>query len=121
MKVLLDMNISPSWKDVLKEGGFEVVHWSDIGSPDAPDTTVMAWARAHGYVIFTHDLDFGTLLALSNARTPSVFQVRTQNVTPQHLARLVVSALRQFEETLHDGALVTVDEGQGRARVLPFR
>ena len=27
----------------------------------------MAWAREHGFVVFTHDLDFGHLLALTHA------------------------------------------------------
>jgi hypothetical protein len=32
----------------------------------------MAWARANGHVVFTHDLDFGTTLALTHAADPSV-------------------------------------------------
>jgi len=42
----------------------------------------MAWARANGHVVFTHDLDFGTTLALTHAAGPSVIQVRGQNVLP---------------------------------------
>ena len=72
--------------------------------------------------VFTHDLDFGSLLAATNASEPSVLQVRTQNVMPQYLADIVVSALRQFETILQEGALVTVDEERKRARVFatPF-
>ncbi len=29
----------------------------------------MAWAVSNGYMVFTHDLDFGSLLAISEADT----------------------------------------------------
>ena len=51
-----------------------------VGHPRANDATIMAWASAHGHVVFTHDLDFGTALALTHADGPSVIQVRTQRV-----------------------------------------
>lgn len=56
----------------------------------------MDWARVNGYVVFTHDLDFGALLAVTHAEGPSVIQVRTQDVTPDHLAPIVINALRQY-------------------------
>ena len=31
MKLLVDMNLSPSWVDRLARHGFEAVHWSTIG------------------------------------------------------------------------------------------
>ncbi|MBF0630205.1 MAG: DUF5615 family PIN-like protein [Magnetococcales bacterium] len=121
MKILLDMNLPPSWKETLHEAGFESVHWSEIGLPNASDKAIMSWAKKNEYIIFTHDLDFGTLLALSHASEPSVFQVRTQNVLPKHLSGLVISALKQFEGVLTQGAMVTVDEERMRARILPLR
>ena len=36
MKLLVDMNLSPSWVDRLVRHGFEAVHWSTIGGP-TPD------------------------------------------------------------------------------------
>jgi predicted nuclease of predicted toxin-antitoxin system len=35
----------------------------------------MEWARANRYIVFTHDLDFGSLLAATGAETPSVIQI----------------------------------------------
>lgn len=81
----------------------------------------MAWARGHQHVVFTHDLDFGTLLALTRASGPSVVQVRAQDVLPDHLETAVVSAIRRYEESLQKGALVTVDEVRGKVRMLPIR
>lgn len=120
MKILLDMNLSPAWTSFLKDAGWEATHWSTVGDPRAPDVIVMAWAREHGYVVFTHDLDFGTMLALTRALGPSVIQIRCEDITPSGSGALVVRALRQFGETLERGALVVVDEARLRARVLPL-
>ncbi len=48
----------------------------------------MQWATAIGYAVFTHDLDFGTMLALSGADGPSVVQVRCLNVLPEAIGYL---------------------------------
>jgi predicted nuclease of predicted toxin-antitoxin system len=80
----------------------------------------MAWAVANQHVVFTHDLDFGTMLALTRALGPSVLQVRGKNVLPDHLGPIVMAALRQHEADLVAGALVVVDEARSRVRVLPF-
>lgn len=120
MKILVDMNLSPGWIDVLTGNGFEAVHWSTIGDPRADDPVLMDWARANGYVVFTHDLDFGTLLALTQAESPSVIQVRTQDVTPEHLSGIVIAALRSYELQLESGALIVLDETKARVRILPL-
>jgi predicted nuclease of predicted toxin-antitoxin system len=91
------------------------------GDSRAHDSEIMAWARQNGYVVFTHDLDFGTLLALTQAEGPSVIQVRTQDVTPSAIGKLVVNALRQFQSQLEKGALIVLDESQVRARILPLK
>ena len=80
----------------------------------------MAWARENGFVVFTHDLDFGTLLALTGANGPSVLQVRTHDVLPGHLEQIVVTTIRTYESQLRDGAIVTVDELRGKVRALPI-
>ena len=80
----------------------------------------MEWARANGYIVFTHDLDFGTLLAATQAQGPSVIQVRTQDVLPLHLEGIVEGVLLQYEEALQSGALITVDESTSRVRLLPL-
>lgn len=121
MKLLIDMNLSPQWVPVLESSGWKAVHWSLIGQPTAPDQEIFVYAKLHGYVIFNHDLDFGAILAATNAEYPSVIQVRAQDVTPKHLSGLVVSALHQFKKHLDEGALITIDEKKSRARILPLR
>lgn len=120
MKLLIDMNLSPEWIPALQQEGWEVVHWSQIGDPKATDHTIMQWAKANGFVIFTHDLDFGTILAVGQMDCPSVIQIRTQDVHPASLKQLVFQVLRKFQGPLENGALVTVDESKARVRLLPI-
>src|SRR5258707_11028650 len=112
IKILVDMNLTPDWVAVLARHGWSAVHWSTQGDPRATDRTIMDWAVANGYVVFTHDLDFGTLLALTHETGPSVIQVRTQDVLPAHLEPLLIAALRQHESDLAAGALLVVDEAK---------
>jgi len=120
IQILIDMNLSPDWVAELSKNGWASAHWSAIGSPRAADREIIDWARANAYVVFTHDLDFGTMLALTHATGPSVIQVRGQNVLPDHMAPIVVAALKQHETDLAGGALVVIDESKSRVRVLPI-
>ncbi len=120
MKILVDMNLSPDWVTVLTNHGISAVHWSTVGDPRAEDSVIMDWARKNGYVVFTHDLDYGMALALTKMESPSVIQVRTQDVTPVHLERVVVEVLANNEALLETGALIIVDEGRSRVRILPL-
>ena len=45
MKILIDMNLSPTWVAVLEEAGHTATHWSNVGSLNAPDREIMAWAK----------------------------------------------------------------------------
>ena len=120
MKILVDMNLSPEWVPVLQKNGWTAVHWSTVGKKNAEDAELMRWAEENGHLVFTHDLDFGTLLALTKRKNPSVLQVRSQDVSPQYLEKHVVLALRQFEPALVKGAIVVVEEDKTRVRFLPF-
>jgi len=57
--LVIDMNLSEEWIPFLATGGWDAIHWSNVGDPRAEDADVMAWALAAGRVVFTHDLDFG--------------------------------------------------------------
>ncbi len=120
IRIVIDMNLSPDWADELARHGWPAVHWSIIGDPTAPDHEIMDWARSNNHVVFTHDLDFGTMLALTHAAGPSVIQVRGQDVLPDHMAPIVVAAIRLYEPDLDAGALVVVDEAKSRVRILPI-
>ncbi|MCB9740797.1 MAG: DUF5615 family PIN-like protein [Deltaproteobacteria bacterium] len=121
MRLLIDMNLSPTLCSMLAAAGFDATHWSDAGEPDAADTVLMEWARTNEAVVVTHDLDFGILLALTRAVGPSVVQVRGLDASPESVLPLLVGALRQFSDELRQGALVTIQPERMRARVLPIR
>ncbi|WP_375470809.1 DUF5615 family PIN-like protein [uncultured Nostoc sp.] len=100
------MNLSPDWVVVFQRYNISSIHWSTIGNPREKDAIIMEWARTNSYIVFTHDLDFGTLLAATGADTPSVIQVRAQDILPNNIENLVISALNQFESLLESGALL---------------
>lgn len=120
MKLLIDMNLSPRWTGFLAEVGIEAVHWSAIGACNAPDVEIMNYARINNYVVLTHDLDFGAILAATHGEKPSVIQVRSDDVSPDAIGKQVVTALRQMTSELEDGVLLTIDPVRTRLRVLPL-
>lgn len=120
MKFLLDMNLSPLVATWLKDEGFNAVHWTSVGDPRAADSEILDWAAKNGYVIITHDLDFGAMLAISRRSQPSVVQVRAQDVLDPQVWDELIAALRTHWAVLEAGALVSVDAARSRVRILPF-
>lgn len=120
MKILIDMSLTPRWRPVLEGAGHEVRHWSEVGREDAPDSVLMDWARLNGFIVFTNDLDFGTILFSSQATSPSVLQLRCDDVRPSGTALLVLNALDETKDKLMQGALVTVQVARHRVSVLPL-
>ena len=120
MKIVVDMNLTPDWVPYLAQRGIDAVHWSTIGDPRASDDVIMAWAWASQHVVFTHDLDFGTILAKTKAGGPSVFQLRSQDVLPEAIGEVVVDLLTRFKDELEKGAIVVADSRRSRIRFLPI-
>ncbi len=120
MKLVVDMNLSPAWVEVLREAGFETIHWSEVGQPTDSDEVILTWALEHQHIVLTHDLDFGSILAATKASAPSVLQLRGEDVSPDGSSALVMESLRRFETILKAGALVSIDTRRQRARVLPI-
>jgi predicted nuclease of predicted toxin-antitoxin system len=120
MRFLIDMNLSPQWVDYLTAAGHEATHWSAVGAGNATDRELMAHATAGSMVILTQDLDFGTLLALGGATTPSVIQFRAQAVLPADIGPQLLAAIEAAADHLRSGALVTVDPQAHRLTLLPI-
>lgn len=121
MRFLIDMNLSPRWADFLRNHDLSADHWSSIGDPGAPDSEIMEYAVRQGYIVLTHDLDFSAILAASNEGGPSVVQIRSADVGPATIGATVVAALKQMEQELMTGALLTIDPGRIRLRLLPLQ
>ncbi|MBX3111991.1 MAG: DUF5615 family PIN-like protein [Fimbriimonadaceae bacterium] len=120
MRLLLDMNLSPSWVAVLSESGHDTEHWSNIGPGDASDQEVLAYAAQQDRVLLTHDLDFGAILAATGRSRPSVLQIRSHDIDPATSGRSILEAIDWFQAELVQGALVSLDVKGGRARLLPI-
>jgi predicted nuclease of predicted toxin-antitoxin system len=121
MKFIIDMNLTPEWIKVFQDKGYEAVHWSHVGKNNAMDREIMDYAQRNGYIVFTHDLDFGDILAATDVSGPSVIQIRTSDTTPGHLSPILFKALSQYENFLKTGALITLSPSKMRARILPLR
>ena len=120
MRLLIDMNLSPRWTNVLSEHNIGAIHWSNVGRADASDAEIMAYAKANNYTVFTHDLDFSTILAITNSNKPSVIQLRTGDISPVVNAHLVIKALLSAATEIEKGALITIDLNKTRLRILPL-
>lgn len=120
MKILVDMNLSPRWAGMLTVAGFDAVHWSRLGAPNAPDREIMEFAKTGGYVVLTHDLDFSAILAATQGAKPSVVQIRSGDVSPDVIGSQVALVLTQVRDDLERGALVTFDTARTRIRLLPL-
>jgi len=120
-RLLLDMNLSPQWCEILSRHDLQAVHWAFVGDPRATDTTLMEWARTNDCIVVTHDLDFSAILAATGENGPSVIQIRSQKLLPDHLESLLVSTVEQFAEPLETDAIIVIDETRFRIRMLPLR
>ena len=87
----------------------------------APDVEIMEWARQNGQVVFTHDLDFGALLASTGASGPSVVQLRCEDTRPTSMGEMVVAAMQSQLDSIQSGALVTIDPRRMRLSILPLQ
>ncbi len=121
MNILVDMNLSPEWVSIFQQHGHESVHWTKVGDKNAPDTEILLWAKENGYVIFTHDLDFCAIIAATGADSPSVLQLRAQDITPGNAENVLLDAISKFEKYIDAGALISIDMENSRARLLPLK
>lgn len=120
MKFLIDMNLSPEWVSAFHKRGYQAAHWSILGAVDASDREIMGFALNNEWIVFTHDLDFGDILAATGGKGPSVIQARVNDTTPEILGPYIFKAIEQFKNKLEQGALITIVPGRMRARILPL-
>ena len=120
MRFLADMGISPRTVRFLRALGHEALHLHERGLERLSDADILTMAREDGYVLLTHDLDFGELVAESGARLPSVVTFRLRNMRSDNVNRHIHALLDQHGEKLLSGVMITVSEGSIRVRRLPI-
>ena len=120
MKFLVDMGISPHTVSFLRGLGHDTVHLHEQGLDRVEDSAILEKARNESRVLLTHDLDFGELIAASGARLPSIVVFRLRNMRPERVSRYLQSIIAEQKESLEEGAVISVTEGQVRVRLLPL-
>lgn len=120
MRLLVDMKLSPSWVAFLLSNDLEADHWSDVGNPTASDEEIMRYAFERDMIVMTNDLDFSAILASGGGTKPSVVQLRTFDLRPSKIDEHAVAAMRQVEDQLAKGAVLTIDMSSVRLRLLPL-
>jgi predicted nuclease of predicted toxin-antitoxin system len=102
--------------------GLACSHWSETGDISASDGSICAYAREHGYVIVTNDLDFPQILAHTVQAKPSIILLRGQPLIPEIRGTILLRAILECGIELDAGAILTIDwSDRIRARLLPIR
>ncbi|MCX6345777.1 MAG: DUF5615 family PIN-like protein [Armatimonadetes bacterium] len=120
MKLLLDQGLPRSAAAILREYNLDAIHVGEIGGARWADIEIIRRAREDGRVIVTLDADFHAILVLSGVKSPSVIRIRIQALRGEELTRLVLMVVDRCNEELKNGAMVTVQEGRLRVRLLPL-
>ena len=119
MKFLLDQGTPRSAAALLRQAGVDAVHTGEIGMAESADHKILQRALDEGRVVVTLDADFHALLALSQARQPSVIRIRMEGLRAEAFTELVQSVIERCAEDLKNGAMVSVNDFQIRVRLLP--
>ena len=108
MKVIADINISVLVVSGLVSRGHDAQRSDAFLPATAMDVEIAAVAARLGAVVLTRDQDFSALLAMSQAKAPSVINLRHQRTDWQFLVNLMDQVLTQHEGALLRGAIVSV-------------
>lgn len=120
MKLLLDQCLPRRTVHYLAKLGIPAEHVGDLGMATAMDEQILKTARDLHLVIVTFDSDFHSLLASTQARTPSVIRVRMEGLKSEQLADILVVVLTAVGKELETGAVVSVTADRIRVRRLPI-
>lgn len=121
MKFLVDQNRSPAPAERLRDAGHDAVHTMELGLERAEDDELLLLAREEQRVVISGDTDFGALLALANATSPSVILFRSRHRrSADDQATLILAHLNDVEGDLIAGAIVVITDDRIRVRRLPL-
>jgi predicted nuclease of predicted toxin-antitoxin system len=120
MKLLLDQGLPVSAAALLRDAGIDTIHVGEIGMSEAEDAEIIQRANDEGRVVATLDADFHTLLALSEATSPSIIRIRIERLRAQALTDLLLMIIAECQEELEQGSAITVEPSRIRIRRLPL-
>jgi predicted nuclease of predicted toxin-antitoxin system len=121
MRFLIDNALSPVVAEGLRQAGHDAIHVRDLGLAAADDETIFEHADRDQRVIVSADTDFGTILAMRNAASPSVILFR--GATPRYpigQVKLLIANLAAIAPSIERGAVVVLEPQRIRVRSLPM-
>jgi len=121
MRFLIDNAPSPVVAEGLRQADHDAIHVRDLGLAAADDETIFEHADRDQRVIVSADTDFGTILAMRNAASPSVILFR--GATPRNpigQVKLLIANLAAIAPSIERGAVVVLEPQRIRVRSLPM-
>jgi len=120
MKLILDQGLPRSSVRLLQEQGHDVLHTGECGMSCSSDIEIIEFARQQDRVVVTLDSDFHTIMALTEADSPSIIRIRIEGLRAEGLANLLQKVLEKCQDDIIAGAMVSVNQKQIRLRKLPL-
>jgi predicted nuclease of predicted toxin-antitoxin system len=113
--------LAPRTAVLLRLGGWDALHVSEVGLDRAEDAEILDFAEQDIRTCITLEHDFHVHLALSRAGKPSVVLLRVQGLAAEGQAQLIRSVYEVCRDEVAEGAAVSADERSIRIRRLPLR
>lgn len=121
MKFLIDQNRSPHLAKLLRDAGHDAVHTSELGLERAEDRELLLLAAEEDRIVVSGDTDFGALLAMRRATSPSVILFRARHLSrAEHQATVILQHLDELANDLAQGAVLVITDDRIRVRHLPL-
>jgi predicted nuclease of predicted toxin-antitoxin system len=120
MRFLADMGVSQRVVTWLQEQGHDATHLRNEGLQKLENGEIFTKAFRESRVILTWDLDFTEILALSKTGTVSAVVFRLMNTRSDHVIERLERVLSESAQDLEEGAIISVEEGRHRVRLLPL-
>ena len=121
MKFLIDQNRSPHLAELLRDAGHDAVHTSELGLERTEDRELLLLAAEEDRIVVSGDTDFGALLAMRRATSPSVILFRARHLPrAEHQAAVILQHLDEVADDLAQGAVLVITDDRIRVRHLPL-
>ena len=120
MRFLADMGVSQQAVEWLRTNGHDAVHLRDEGLQRLTNGEIFQKAAGENRIVLTFDLDFGEILAGSGEQIVSVILFRLRNTRTDFVIQRLEVVLNSSSAELSQGAIVIVEDGRHRLRVLPI-
>ncbi len=118
--ILLDEGLPRRAAANLRSLGWNARQVFDVGLGGATDSDIVAFARANELAVVTLDSDFGTLLARSGARRPSILFLRMQGLDTPATVHVITTLPAEAITALDAGSIVVHNGTTIRIRPLPL-